>query len=244
MTEHFEHQLLDSARVFTLQKGESVSLRKRNSHNYLYLSSGLVRIDGPSGKQQNFPAKRSNRTPFSFPNTDEYITVTAQEDSVFYDVDQETLDSLISWDTLNDTIHAADQKMGKRMDMIRNSESFRILPIECVQITLERMIPIQMAAGSTVIEQGAQADNFYLIETGKAEVWQLGLYDDEPQKVADLIAGDSFGEEALITGGTRSATIKLIEDCDLLSLSKDDYKQFIQAPLLNEVGPEVANSML
>ena len=244
MAEHYEHHLLDSARIFTLQKGESINLRRRNSHNYIYLNSGLVLINDPAGKQHELSPEKSRRAPFSIPDTKQYITVTAQKDSIVYDIDQETLDALISWDALNATIHDTDHQLGKRMDMIRNCESFRVLPIECVQVTLERMNLIKLSAGSTVIEQGDQGDNFYLIENGKAEVWQMGLYDDEPQKVAELSAGDSFGEEALITGGTRSATIKIIEDCELLALSKDDYKEFVQTPLLNEVGPEVANSMI
>lgn len=244
MNQHYEHQLLDSARIFNLQKGESISLRRRNDHNYIYINNGLVLIDDATGKQHELSPEKSRRTPFSIPDNEQYITVTAQKYSIVYDIDQETLDALISWDTLNETIHATDQQLGNRMDMIRNCESFRVLPIECVQTTLERMQPVKMAAGSTVIEQGDQGDNFYLIESGKAEVWQMGLYDDEPQKVAELTAGDSFGEEALITGGTRSATIKITEDCELLALSKDDYKQFVQTPLLNEVGPEVASSMI
>jgi len=244
MQEHFEHQLLETARVFSLQKGESIRLRCRNRHNYIYLDSGLISIGEPSEQQIELSPEVSQRTPFPFPDKDQYIVITAQIDSVVYDVDQEALDSLVSWDALNETINAVDQQLGRRMNMIRNCESFRVLPIECVQSTLERMAPVEVKAGATIMQQGDQGDNFYLLEKGRAEVWQMGLYDDEPQLVAELSSGDSFGEEALITGGTRSATVRIVQDSQLLALTKDDYKEFVQAPLLNEVGPEVAHSMI
>ncbi|MCK5904350.1 MAG: glutathione S-transferase N-terminal domain-containing protein, partial [Gammaproteobacteria bacterium] len=63
------------------------------------------------------------------------------------------------------------------------------------------------------------------------------------QMVALLGQGDTFGEEALITGGARNASIKMISDGSLLKLSKEDFDQLVSAPALRAVSPEVAKTM-
>lgn len=101
-----------------------------------------------------------------------------------------------------------------------------------------------MQAGDDIVRQGEPGDRFYLIESGRAEVWQQGLYDDAPQKVADLKPGDHFGEEALVTGGTRNATVRMTEGGRLLSLKKEDFLALISHELIQEVTATVAEALI
>lgn len=55
--------------------------------------------------------------------------------------------------------------------------------------------------GAAVVKEGGYANDFYAIEEGTAKVEREG------QHLADLGPGDVFGEQALLEGEQRSATV-------------------------------------
>ncbi len=76
--------------------------------------------------------------------------------------------------------------------------------------------------GETVIRQGDPGELFYLIRSGAVDV----LIDDgkRQNKVAQLKAGQYFGEAALITDEPRNATIVAAERSVFYALGKDDFR--------------------
>ena len=44
-----------------------------------------------------------------------------------------------------------------------------------------------------------------------------------------MLAGDNFGEIALITSNSRSASVVTIEDTELVSIGKKDYMEIFNA---------------
>lgn len=76
------------------------------------------------------------------------------------------------------------------------------------------------AAGTRVLQEGAAGDRFYLIRSGRVAV----LKGPHQEKIAELAAGDFFGETALLTGQPRNASIDTLEDTVLYALSKPDFQ--------------------
>ena len=72
------------------------------------------------------------------------------------------------------------------------------LPFENVEIAFKKMKACDVSSDDEVIKQGDPAEQFYIIESGRAEVLQQGIYGSEQLKVAVLGAGGHFGEDALI----------------------------------------------
>jgi CRP-like cAMP-binding protein len=83
---------------------------------------------------------------------------------------------------------------------------------------------VTVPAGTVLAEQGAQGDAFYLIVTGVAVVHRNG------RKINDMAAGDFFGEMALVDGGQRSATVKVIEECTVFVIHRRDFSALIAVP--------------
>ncbi|MDY6875244.1 MAG: cyclic nucleotide-binding domain-containing protein [Chloroflexota bacterium] len=81
-------------------------------------------------------------------------------------------------------------------------------------------------AGSEVCHQGELGLTAYFVESGELSV----LYID-PQglesEVARLGPGDYFGETSLLLGEPRDATIKVVQDANLLYLNKDEFDQLL-----------------
>ncbi|HUH96229.1 MAG TPA: cyclic nucleotide-binding domain-containing protein [Anaerolineales bacterium] len=82
-------------------------------------------------------------------------------------------------------------------------------------------------AGKVVFDEGTQGDTFYLIFGGRAVVFRTrkkkGGQEAEEQQLAILVAGDYFGEEALLTNQRRSASIRIEEESILLKLPRRKF---------------------
>ena len=65
------------------------------------------------------------------------------------------------------------------------------------------------AAGQVIVSEGDGGDSAYIIESGHCEVYKL--IDGREQFVRKLGPGAVFGEMAVFTGGTRTATVKAVD---------------------------------
>ncbi len=63
------------------------------------------------------------------------------------------------------------------------------------------MFPVEKEPGETIIQQGEEGDNFYVIDSGSVDVYVNNDY------VLSIKEGGSFGELALIYGTPRAATV-------------------------------------
>jgi putative ABC transport system ATP-binding protein len=90
------------------------------------------------------------------------------------------------------------------------------------QMTLQHF-----ARGDIVLRQGDPGDKFYLIRRGEAEV--LARRDGTDQPIAVLDEGRFFGEQALITGEPRNATVRAKTELELCSLNKDEFHNVMNA---------------
>ncbi|HEX6548336.1 MAG TPA: cyclic nucleotide-binding domain-containing protein [Candidatus Dormibacteraeota bacterium] len=82
-----------------------------------------------------------------------------------------------------------------------------------------QMQPMGVVKGTEVVHQGDPGDSMYIIEAGRCEV----TVEESPGHaitIAFLGPGDFFGEMALISEETRTATVRALEDSKLLVLDR------------------------
>lgn len=82
------------------------------------------------------------------------------------------------------------------------------------------------AEPDTVFIQGMPADNLYLIFQGRVEVTRQTK--QRKVRLATLVKGDYFGEQGLLTGHTRNATVKAEKGTVLLLIPRDYFKQMLR----------------
>src|SRR4051794_23189481 len=68
------------------------------------------------------------------------------------------------------------------------------------------------SAGRTVLFQGEMTHNFYVIKRGKVLVSTKHPKESDKVVLAELKAGDFFGEISLLESTAATATIKVVED--------------------------------
>ena len=102
-----------------------------------------------------------------------------------------------------------------------------------VAALIARFERVEVKRGQAVVSEGGEGDFYYVLESGRAEITRrLGGAD---VTLAQIKAGDAFGEEALLSGGRRNATITMTSDGALLRLSRADFDAFLRRPLLRLV---------
>jgi NADH dehydrogenase len=102
-----------------------------------------------------------------------------------------------------------------------------VFPRDIVQLNLsqtERLGRGHYEAGQYVFHKGDPGQKFFVIERGRAGVY----LDEAAPPVAELTAGDHFGEGALLGGARRSASVKAEEPLDVLVIGQAPFAQLTQ----------------
>ena len=237
-------EVVNIVRFVEMRKGEIFQITGGKGHDYLFVVEGQLEIIYSGAIKSIAGPSDTRKRPVLLPPTPSTSTLVAREHSIICHADRDLLDKLISWDEVVHMMEDTDVEMHRLMDMVRNSLVFRRLPLETVELAFKRMTCQEVKKGQEVIRMGDEGDAYYIITSGTAEVYQRGIYDDKMHKTADLKDGDAFGAEALISGSTRSETVRMTSDGSLLVLDKQAFEDLISTPLIKTVHPSVAKTML
>jgi thioredoxin reductase (NADPH) len=100
-------------------------------------------------------------------------------------------------------------------------------PREEMPKVAERLEPVRVMAGQTIIREGEESDSFFIVVRGR-----LGVYQTEDGKEAEinrLGPGDFFGEIGLLSGAPRVATVRALEPSELLRLDQSAFRELVSA---------------
>jgi CRP-like cAMP-binding protein len=110
------------------------------------------------------------------------------------------------------------QELGGRLGSLAKCNLLRHLPPDNLQPLLERVQERRAAAGEVVIRRGDPGDALYVVVKGN-----LSVVDENGTLLGKLAEGHAFGEMALLSGGTRTATVRADTDALLLVVAKEDF---------------------
>jgi EAL domain-containing protein (putative c-di-GMP-specific phosphodiesterase class I) len=78
--------------------------------------------------------------------------------------------------------------------------------------------------GATIMRQGETGDCAYIIEGGAVEIL-IERPDGKVQNVGTRGAGTIIGEMALVDAGLRTATVRALQDCTMVKVTREDFVQ-------------------
>ncbi len=87
-------------------------------------------------------------------------------------------------------------------------------------------VPRSFPSGVRVFHEGDSSDACYIVRSGDLRVTRQHP-DGRAIALATLGQGDIFGELAMFDGGTRSASIETLSDCELLALPAADMRRVV-----------------
>ena len=89
-----------------------------------------------------------------------------------------------------------------------------------VTVVMRRSAP----RGSVIMREGDRIDSLYIVISGRLKV-MMGETDGKEVILGIVGPGEIFGEMGLIDDGPRSASVVAIEPCELLVVTKGDFKR-------------------
>lgn len=108
--------------------------------------------------------------------------------------------------------------------VLKNVPMFASFPDESLRLLATLVTRKSVTRGTTIMVAGDPTDSLYIVISGRLKVM---MSDAEGKEVilAILGSGEFFGEMGLIDDAPRSASVVSIESCELLCVTKRDFKR-------------------
>ena len=174
------------------------------------------------------------------------LSARAVKKVVIAKIDSSLLDVFLTWDQSStaEVVEIGAETNKDWMTRVLQSEAFIKIPPSMIQSLLIKMESLPVKAGDTVIRQGDNGDYFYTLHEGRCVVTRQDSPGGEPQLLAELGEGDSFGEDALVSNTRRNATVSMLTDGLLMRLAKKDFVELLKNQLVKRVDYEQAAAMV
>jgi HlyB family type I secretion system ABC transporter len=112
-------------------------------------------------------------------------------------------------------------------EILRRSSAFRFLSEEHFAALEPLLQEESYDFGDVIVKQGDPADSFYILTKGRARALKIKS-DGEEIPLGVLKPGDSFGEAALLDGGTRNATVRCSTAVEVVRIDRNDFLELVQ----------------
>ncbi|MDH3977578.1 MAG: cyclic nucleotide-binding domain-containing protein [Gammaproteobacteria bacterium] len=241
--------LANKTSVSQLPEGQKLFKAGDKDKRTFYLVSGQIELIDDNGQSRQIKSGSDDARQPLAPMLPRKYTARAVTDIEFISIDTDLLDVMLTWDHTgqyevselkdSETMNGADW-----MTSLLRTSAFHRIPPANIQAIFMRMQQVNYNAGDRVIKQGDDGDFFYVITKGTCEVTRETPLSEDGIKLAELKEGDTFGEEALISGAKRNATVSMLTDGCLMRLGKDDFNKFMNEPMVNWVDYSEAKKLI
>lgn len=236
-------EIAEKLEVFEFKKGDNVFQEGDRDDHHIFLYKGnldLIKAGKTLKTIEAGTADAKSAIAHIFPRN---FTCKASSDVVVFKVDADLLDLMLAWDQ-SGSFQVEELSGGDDddwMTRILQTESFRRIPPANIQAIFTSLEDIDANIGDSIINQGDPGDYFYIIKSGRCMVTRKNPGQEKDIKLADLTTGDTFGEEALISDATRNASIVMLTKGTLSRLSKENFLELLNEPMIEKIDYTSAN---
>jgi CRP-like cAMP-binding protein/Zn-dependent protease len=100
---------------------------------------------------------------------------------------------------------------------------FDDVPVDALNELAGRVKLRTFARGQPVVRQGDRAEAFYVVRRGTLQVVEEDSATGNERPLRTLGRGESFGELALVTAATRTATVRAVEESEVFEIDKGTF---------------------
>ena len=243
-------RLLEQQEVVHYRPGEVLFDIGESDNNTIYLLKGEVELTQGDGDCQVISAGGLESWHPLDHVQPRRSTATAKTDVSVVRFGSAGLDSILAWDQsagyviLDINSNAAYQDDRHWMIRLLKSKLFYRIPPGNILEIFRRLKPLRFRAGQPVITQGDEADCCYIIKQGLCEVLIKAEGASDPTPVALLEQGQWFGEDALLSGKPRNATVVMATDGELMRLDRKDFDELLREPIVRTISPADARERI
>ena len=223
----------------------------------VYLVKGELKLDYPDSSSEILVGGTEAALRALDKRKPAFVVAKAITDVELIRIDVEVLDIMLTWDQIAAThaavrqtvaepkaeTDAADRTDWRTMSGMFAAENltrgiFASLPSANIDELFRRFHRVKVRRDEVIVREGEEGEYYYVIESGRGQVTrQVGGASVE---LAELKAGDAFGEEALVADARRNASVSMKTDGVLLRLAKADFVELLKEPLVHRITREDA----
>lgn len=223
--------------VEEIPAGRIICRHGEKDSRQIYLLSGQIEVAAPGDVKPKVIKTKSALKSAIAEGSPRTATLKAKTVCTLLYIDSDLLELLMSDEPQLTSAYevseiSADQDNDDWMLTFLQSPAFLQLPTENIQKLLTHMDELPVQKNQVVIQQGNKDDNYYIIKSGSCSVHRKPYENSANVLLAVLPTGSGFGEEALISNGTRNATITMRENGKLMRLKKKDFLDLLINPLI------------
>jgi rhodanese-related sulfurtransferase len=241
-------QLAKVASVLTYTVGQTVFGKGEMARTQAYLLEGELQLRGDEREINLAAGSEAARFPIA-PGTRRNVSAICRQAARVLFVDAELLDLLLTWSgtggvdieqgTNNDhsqTDHDAvlDDSHDWMTALLQSKAFLRVPPANIAEI-FANMEAVSFHPGEAILEINTPGDYYYIVTHGRVQVYLPDIDGMGEEELAQLGVGKGFGEEALVSGAPRNASVRAISRCVLMRLSSNAFARLLRAPLLPEI---------
>ena len=223
--------------IVEINKGDNIFIQGDAKADHIFLHGGEVDLLENGKVIKTLKAETEDTKTALAHIIPRNFTAIAKSNVIAFMIDSDLLDMMLTWDQTG-TFQVDELSGGENddwMSRILNTEAFRRIPPANIQAIFTSLEDIQVNPGDAVIKQGEPGDYFYIVKSGRCMVTRKMPGQDKDIKLAELEAGTSFGEEALISDAERNATIVMLSKGVLSRLSKEQFLSLLNEPMLDVI---------
>jgi CRP-like cAMP-binding protein len=220
----------------TLEAGRTLFRKGADDSHGFYLLEGEVGLDSESGSPP-MVVKAGSETaqhPLSRLKPRAY-TCVARTPCKLIRFSDDDLDRLLTRDqaTAYEVTEFEGDDPQWMFDLLSNP-AFAQVPPGNLHLLFGRFESMPVTAGQVIISQGGPGDYYYLIRSGSARVTRT-VSENKLITLAEIKAGQGFGEDALISGEPRNATVTMLSAGELMRLPAAEFNTLLREPLVHTV---------
>lgn len=243
-------QLAKQSSLVNYQPGQVIFSRGELARTQAFLIDGEIELQDERSAHRLRATDPEARYPLAPAQRRSQTALCLKPAQILF-VDRELLDVMLTWSQtggleVRDLDSAGDGDAGSQdwMTALLQSKAFLRIPPGNIAQIFASMEPVSFEAGQIILKQGDPGDYYYVITEGRAQVVLEDPNGNSEEELAQLGVGRAFGEEALVSGEPRNATVRALTRCSLMRLSSTAFSRLLKAPLMREVqmgemGPNV-----
>lgn len=243
----YHQQFAKLLQLIHLAPGDCIIRKSGSNQDQHFLVDGRVEIRESFEKRYQFShldkqCQRSLQSQIA-----KRSSVKAIEHSILLVADNEQIEQYLSWSQGYAIFHLddGDISIGADQPIDDNYQqdwdtAFVSSPLAAnmsnyaIHHLLSKLEDISVKRGDVIVKAHSPGDFFYIVKIGDAEVQtaQSGPYQGQNFQ---LMSGDYFGDEALVAGTPRNATVTMTSDGILGRLDRESFEQLIKLHLVSPV---------
>lgn len=200
-------------------KGDRVIVQGDKGDIFYILSSGSVSVSVNGVEVSRMDAPCSFGELALMYNKPRAATITCTSNSQLWDINQKAFRTAVASHKTNATL--------ARVKFLRSVQHLGKLSDLQLTRVADALNIVHFKAGETIIRQGQQGENFFVIESGTVKVTAQNAEKKDTVTLATLSAGKYFGEAALLKKEPRNATCSAVTNVICASLSHDEFNTLL-----------------